>query len=44
MAADSRKAVVLLSEAEEKRQAVDKELSEILGKLGLDIKTDGPPE
>jgi type I restriction enzyme M protein len=34
-------AVVLLAEAEEERQAVDKELKEILSKLGLDIKTDG---
>jgi type I restriction enzyme M protein len=31
--------VVLLSEAEEERQAVDKELNEILSRLGLDIKT-----
>jgi len=37
-------AVVLLSEAEEERQAVDKELNEILGKLGLDIKTNEQPE
>jgi len=34
-------AVVLLAEAEEEQQAVDKELNEILSKLGLDIKTDG---
>ena len=32
-------AVVLLSEAEEERQAVDKELKGILSKLGLEIKT-----
>lgn len=32
--------VVLLSEAEEERQAVDIELNEILTKLGLDIRTD----
>lgn len=32
-------AVVLLSEAEEERQVVDKELNEILGKLGLGIKS-----
>ena len=31
-------AVVLLSEVEEERQAVDKTLSEILNKLGLDIR------
>lgn len=37
-------AVVLLSQAEEERQAVDKELSEILSKLGLDIKTNEQPE
>jgi len=37
-------AVVLLSEAEEERQAVDKELNEILRKLGLDIKTNEQPE
>lgn len=36
--------MVLLSEAEEERQAVDKELSEILRKLGLDIKTNGQSE
>jgi type I restriction enzyme M protein len=36
-------AVVLLSEAEEERQAVDKELKEILNKLGLDIKTNEHP-
>ena len=33
-------AVVLLSEAEEERQAVDRELNEILSKLGLEIKRD----
>ena len=33
-------AVVLLAEAEEERQAVDKELKEILSKLGLGIKQD----
>lgn len=32
-------AVVLLSEAEEDRQTVDRELNEILSKLGLDIRT-----
>jgi type I restriction enzyme M protein len=37
-------AMVLLSEAEEERQAVDKELNEILGKLGLDIKIDEQPK
>ena len=37
-------AVVLLSEAEEERQSVDKELSEILSKLGLDIRTNEQPE
>lgn len=31
-------AVVLLSEAEEERQAADKELNEIMSKLGLDIR------
>lgn len=37
-------AVVLLSEAEEERQAVDKELKEILTKLGLDIRKYEQPE
>ncbi len=37
-------AVVLLSEAEEERQAMDKELNQILSKLGLDIKTNEQPE
>lgn len=37
-------AVVLLSEAEEERQAVDKDLNEILSKLGLDIRTNEQPE
>ena len=32
-------AVVLLAEAEEERQAVDKELKEILNKLGLGNKS-----
>jgi type I restriction enzyme M protein len=37
-------AVVLLSEAKEERQAVDRELNEILSKLGLDIRTNEQPE
>ena len=37
-------AVVLLSEAEEERQVVDKELNEILTKLGLEIKRDEQPK
>lgn len=37
-------AVVLLSEAEEERQVVDRELKEILGKLGLGIRTNEQPE
>jgi hypothetical protein len=37
-------AIVLLSEAEEEQQVVNKELNEILSKLGLNIKTNEQPE
>jgi len=36
-------AVVILSEAEEERQTIDRELNEILSKLGLDIRTNEQP-